>query len=210
MVSKVHFSSERTDWEAPDILYEIHNREFNFGLDATATKENSKCEFYIDEEIDFLKQDLVKGTDIKGKGESVSGWTKPKAIWMNPPYGDPEFPCKRTKKGELRCKKKICRKRGHHQDTYIPGCIDFVKHAYKQSLNGIYGVVLLPARTDTELFHQYVMKASEIRFIVGRIKFKGAKHPAPFPSMVVIFKSKGFATRMLSKAPKIISLELPK
>jgi len=50
-------------------------------------------------------------------------------------------------------------------------------------------VFLLPAKTDTRWFHELVLPcAKEIRFIKGRLVFKGAKHNAPFPSMVVVFE----------------------
>lgn len=48
-------------------------------------------------------------------------------------------------------------------------------------------VMLLPARTDTRWFHDYIYGKAEIRFIRGRLKFGGSKNSAPFPSMVVIF-----------------------
>lgn len=49
-------------------------------------------------------------------------------------------------------------------------------------------VMLIPARTDTRYFHEFIYKkASEVRFIKGRLKFGEAKNNAPFPSMVVIF-----------------------
>lgn len=49
-------------------------------------------------------------------------------------------------------------------------------------------VMLIPARTDTKWFHQYIYgKAKEIRFVKGRLKFGGSKDAAPFPSMVVVF-----------------------
>ena len=51
-------------------------------------------------------------------------------------------------------------------------------------------VMLLPARTDTAWFHNYIYQKAEIRFIRGRLKFGGAKNSAPFPSMIVIFRSK--------------------
>lgn len=50
-------------------------------------------------------------------------------------------------------------------------------------------VMLLPARTDTSRFHDFIYHKSEIRFIRGRLKFGDWKNPAPFPSMVVIFRS---------------------
>ncbi len=65
----------------------------------------------------------------------------------------------------------------------------WVKKAYFESLgHNITVVCLLPSRTDTKWWHNYVMQASEIRFIKGRLKFSGAKNSAPFPSCVVIFR----------------------
>ena len=51
-------------------------------------------------------------------------------------------------------------------------------------------VMLLPARTDTRWFHDYIYGKAEIRFIKGRLKFGDAKQGAPFPSMVVIYRRK--------------------
>lgn len=54
-------------------------------------------------------------------------------------------------------------------------------------------VFLLPARTDTRWFHEQVIPfAQEIRFIKGRLKFGGAEHNAPFPSMVVVIVANPF------------------
>ena len=53
-------------------------------------------------------------------------------------------------------------------------------------------VMLIPARTDTRYFHDYIYNKAEIRFIKGRLKFGGEQKgsgSAPFPSMVVIFKA---------------------
>ena len=49
-------------------------------------------------------------------------------------------------------------------------------------------VMLLPARTDTRWFHNYIIENAEIRWICGRLKFGDSKNSAPFPSMVVIFR----------------------
>lgn len=49
-------------------------------------------------------------------------------------------------------------------------------------------VMLLPARTDTRWFHEFIYNKAEVRFIKGRLKFGGSKNSAPFPSMVVIFR----------------------
>lgn len=52
-------------------------------------------------------------------------------------------------------------------------------------------VMLLPARTDTKWFHEYIYHKAEIRFVRGRLKFGNSKNAAPFPSMVVIYNQKG-------------------
>ena len=49
-------------------------------------------------------------------------------------------------------------------------------------------VMLIPARTDTKWFHEYIYNKAEVRFLKGRLKFGDSKNSAPFPSMVVIFK----------------------
>src|SRR5258708_29969567 len=49
-------------------------------------------------------------------------------------------------------------------------------------------VFLIPSRTDTSWWHDYCMKATEIRFIRGRLKFDEHKNSAPFPSAIIIFR----------------------
>lgn len=51
-------------------------------------------------------------------------------------------------------------------------------------------VCLVPARTDTKWWHEYAMKASEIRFVKGRLKFGDSKNSAPFPSAIIVFREK--------------------
>lgn len=65
---------------------------------------------------------------------------------------------------------------------------DWVKKAYESWQGGAIVVCLLPARTDTRWFHDYIYGQAEIRFVKGRLKFGDGKSPAPFPSMVVVFR----------------------
>lgn len=72
----------------------------------------------------------------------------------------------------------------------------WVKKAYEESKKHDTTIVLLiPARTDTIYFHDYIYKHAEIRFIRGRLKFTDENgigtDPAPFPSMLVIYNGKG-------------------
>ena len=65
----------------------------------------------------------------------------------------------------------------------------WIQKAYNSSKEGAVVVGLLPARTDTKWFHEYIYNKAEIRFIKGRLKFGGCKNSAPFPSMVVIWRT---------------------
>lgn len=49
-------------------------------------------------------------------------------------------------------------------------------------------VMLIPARTDTIWWHNWIQDKAEVRFIKGRLKFGDSKNSAPFPSVIVIFK----------------------
>lgn len=66
---------------------------------------------------------------------------------------------------------------------------EWVKKAYEESRKpNTLVVMLIPARTDTKWFHDYILGKAEIRFVRGRLKFGGAQNAAPFPSMVVIYR----------------------
>ena len=62
----------------------------------------------------------------------------------------------------------------------------WIKKAYEESLKGATVVCLIPSRTDTAYWHDYVMRG-EVRFIRGRLYFGDGTGPAPFPSAIVIF-----------------------
>ncbi len=75
----------------------------------------------------------------------------------------------------------------------------WIKKAYTESEKGSIVVCLIPARTDTAYWHDYIFGKAEIRFLRGRLKFQNRLLPswrpdgshkitsAPFPSAVVIF-----------------------
>lgn len=82
---------------------------------------------------------------------------------------------------------------------YGRGIKDWIKKAHVESIEGRCTVVaLLPARTDTSYWHDYIIKYNrEVIFIRGRLKFENQNNKnnsAPFPSAIVIFKKgvKGF------------------
>jgi phage N-6-adenine-methyltransferase len=80
--------------------------------------------------------------------------------WLNPPYG-----------------------KGHKLSAWV-------KKAYQESLTGATTVMLIPARTNTNWFHDYCLKHGEVRFVRGRPKFGGADHGLPQPLCFIIFRGK--------------------
>lgn len=67
----------------------------------------------------------------------------------------------------------------------------WVAKAYAETLSGGGAkivVMLIPARTDTAYFHDYIYQKHEVRFIRGRLHFNESKNAAPFPSMVVVMR----------------------
>jgi site-specific DNA-methyltransferase (adenine-specific) len=161
------FSKASDEWATPGWLFDMLDDEFQFHLDAAATMENSKCgPCYCDKIGNALE--LEMDWDYHSQGFP---------IWLNPPYS------------------KIAA---------------FMKKAYEESLKGAVVVCLIPVRSDTRYWHDYVMKAQEIRFVKRRLSFYGKikvpgqpkdtpkdqiKYmmgwaPAPFPSVIVIFKNK--------------------
>lgn len=81
--------------------------------------------------------------------------------WLNPPYGI---------------------KGGYSLEKWVT-------KAYKESRKENTTIVMLiPARTNTNWWHNYCMKAKEIRFIQGRIKFGDATHGLPQPLALIVFE----------------------
>lgn len=76
---------------------------------------------------------------------------------------------------------------GRDIGKWVEKCFDEVYHG-----NCPCVVLLVHARTDTRWFHDYIYNRAEIRFVKGRLKFGDHTVNAPFPSMVVVYRAKGF------------------
>ena len=64
----------------------------------------------------------------------------------------------------------------------------WVEKCYREGIkDNTVVVMLIPSRTDTRYFHNFIYQRAEVRFVRGRVKF-GGKSNAPFPSMIVIFR----------------------
>jgi len=80
---------------------------------------------------------------------------------------------------------------------YGRGIDQWVKKAYESRT---LCVCLLPVRSDTRWWHNFVMKSHEIRLLTRRLSFAGSNNKAPFPAAIVIFEK-------LSDTPKWPSLK---
>lgn len=71
-------------------------------------------------------------------------------------------------------------------------CREFADKCYSEMLLGAKIIMLVPSRTDTKWFHDFIYKKEgiEIEFIKGRLKFGDSKNSAPFPSMLIKFERK--------------------
>ena len=73
----------------------------------------------------------------------------------------------------------------------------FINKALQESKKGKLCVMLLPVSTSTKIFHEVIQPNAEIRFIKGRIKFKGVNAKGKYvtdesgmhDSMVVVFRT---------------------
>lgn len=76
---------------------------------------------------------------------------------------------------------------------YGRGIAKWIQRAAAEAHSGALVVALLPARTDTIWWHNYVLvHADEVRYIRGRLSFDDARRKrATFPSVVVVWRPKG-------------------
>ena len=83
----------------------------------------------------------------------------------------------------------------------------WIKKAFDESKNENTTVVMLiPARTDTRYWHDYVMKAKEVHFVKGRLKFGDSSNSAPFPSAVVVFSDTADSGSSHSNSPRTYTM----
>ena len=69
----------------------------------------------------------------------------------------------------------------------------WVKKAYEESQQPYNEcvVMLIPSRTDTIYWHDYIFDKADIKFLKGRLKFEvngKAGQPAPFPSAIITYE----------------------
>jgi site-specific DNA-methyltransferase (adenine-specific) len=71
---------------------------------------------------------------------------------------------------------------------YGPALRHWMRKAFEESQLGAIVVCLVPSRTDTRWWHDYVEGKAEVRFLRGRLYYGAGTGRAPFPSCVVVFR----------------------
>lgn len=69
---------------------------------------------------------------------------------------------------------------------------NWIAKAFNSAKCGAIVVCLLPARTDTKWWHDYVSQSIWTELLKGRLRFGDSKNTAPFPSAVVVFAPDGY------------------
>lgn len=124
--------------------------------------EMLNSEFHFDFDLSASKENTKCRKFFSKEDDALSkDWNG--VCWLNPPYGS----------NSINSLKNWVRK--SFEETRKEGCVV---------------VMLIPARTNTEWWHRYCMKAKEVRLIKGRPKFKGNIHGLPQPLAIIVFDKK--------------------
>ena len=141
------------------------------------------------------KATAAAGRINKGKGADEGSGTRSSLMWETIHIIQQMGDWKPRWRSHGRAKRYFATRRTAEKQKQTPvklhGCKNVTK---RQPRGGIVVVMLIPARTDTIMFHDYILGKAEIRFIKGRVNFEidgqKSKDPAPFPSMIVVFNGK--------------------
>lgn len=145
MNTDLMFSSATDNWATPQDFFNKLNEKYNFNLDPCASKENHKCENYFTQEQDWLtkKRTLVDEKYLWQYNFHRTDRNKKSIVFCNPPYW------------------KVLK-------DWVKKASEEIKEDYCETI-----VMLIPARTDTKYFHEYIYKKEnvEIEFIKWRLIF---------------------------------------
>lgn len=175
-MDNVHFSSESDEWETPQWLFDQLNAEFNFVADMAATPANTKCPTSFQDSLDIDWVEMYDALVPRRHDEETGEYIGRAKRYL---WCNP--PYSRGKQSE------------------------FLKRGYNGMLFGVRSVFLIPARTDTKAWHDFVWDqylhrpydGVEVRLLCGRLKFEkdgqpvldknGRPQSAPFPSALVVY-----------------------
>jgi phage N-6-adenine-methyltransferase len=71
----------------------------------------------------------------------------------------------------------------------------WVEKCFRAAQAGATVVLLIPSRTDTRYFHDWIYNKAELRFVRGRLRYGDGVQSAPFPSLIAIYRPRRCAAR---------------
>ena len=74
----------KNSWGTDPVIFNAMNKEFNFGLDAAASKDNHKCDWYLTKKTNALTLDWSDSMDLYDRNYP---FRINRSVWINPPYG---------------------------------------------------------------------------------------------------------------------------
>lgn len=132
-------------------------------LDKIAQETNHHRPFMLDPCASAENAKCVKFYTEADDG-LIQPWAKYRSIFINPPYSQIKKWVKKT----------------YEESQLFPN---------DDQWSDCVATLLIPARTDTTWWHDYIVNAAQIFFLRGRVKFGTSKNSAPFPSAVVSFRN---------------------
>jgi len=157
-MNKTLTSTGNDVWATPQKLFNEVSKMFDFDLDVAADLLNSKCENFFTKEQDGLQQDWFESS-------------KTKCVWMNPPYSKVKHWINKAAAEQ----KKGCTVVALL--AFRPDTIAWFDHIWKSQEFGLHHVIANDTKDHVQVYP-----------IKGRLRFGNAKNPAPFPSVVVVFR----------------------
>ena len=157
--------SKSTEWKTPDPTFDPLHAKYRFTYDPAAQLWNAKVELFSSPKGTFIRQRDVNGVRSARQLDALDGlkasWQHHR-IFLNPPYG-------RT----------------------IGKWVE--KAAFESSISGSTCLViaLLPARTGTKWWHEWVLPYADIEYTRGRLHFvreDGKTGAAPYDSALARYR----------------------
>lgn len=179
-------SSISPTWETPDDLFAALHEEFRFDLDAAAQASNAKLPRFH-EPPEFIAALYAAEADLRLQLAAAKHYGNDD---LAKSLADTARVCHRDLLAEQRTYLRSVQwasstflnpPYGDELPLWLEACV-------RQAQQGCSVVALVPARLDTAWWCDAEDAAHEQRRIRGRIKFKGGKSCAPFPSAVLVFR----------------------
>ena len=124
---------------------------------------------------------------VMWKGDNQFAQTPPEVWkWLEERYGNVFDPCPKNPQTDGL---QIPWEKTNYVNPPYNECGKWMKKCVEETSKGNTSICLIPARTNTNWFHDWVAPfAYEIIFIRNGVRFVGYKRKSPFPVCMVVFK----------------------